>query len=154
MKFWFNNICPIMKRSLLIALNSVILLWVVAQTSSAQLKSAMNGNLLTLNGHPIHVNMLPLNSRGVLAWMEGDPASKPHKPLPFRVYLRRAGAVIRYGASDDTRAVYSAQLHDILPVARLGDELVLELAGTQAGQQVIHVLKLHSFNWLLPEDNC
>ncbi len=128
--------------------------YILTQTGVAQPKAASYGYSLTLNGHALMVSAVSLNSQGVLAWVDGNPATKQSKPLPFRVYLRRAGAVVRCRMSDETQAVYSAQLHDILPVARPGDELVLELAATDAKPSVSRVINVINYDWLFPGDNC
>ncbi len=128
----------------------LMLLW-VAKTASAQPEPVIYCNPLTINGHPLNYDTFSLNSRGVLAVVEA--ASQRHKPVSFRVYLRRAGAIVRQGASNETRDVYSAQLDELLPFARFGDELVIE--PTQAtNQQIRRVIKLKSFNWLVLNDNC
>jgi len=119
-------------------------------------------NPITLNGHPLNIESFTMYTRGVLAVVHGDPASANHKPLPFRVYLRRAGTIIRQGASNDTHDVYSVQLQELMPVARAGDELVIDLAGdakAQAGgRRTQQVIRLKPFDplisWFRRNDNC
>lgn len=120
----------------------------LAQSGRAQSGTAVYSIALTLNGHPLNYDTFWVSTRGVLAVVEGNPASRSHKSLPFRVYLRRAGATIRQGASNQTRDVYSVQLDELLPTARFGDELIIESAQPASQQPVRRVIKLREFNWI------
>ncbi|WP_375446536.1 hypothetical protein [uncultured Fibrella sp.] len=117
---------------------------------------------LTLNGHQVYdYNTIWLTKQGVLAFVEGNPQSKEHKPLLFRVALRRAGNVVKQWPSNETEGLYSVQLEDLWSAARLGDELIVEPVNALAPQSVENpgrrVIKLQGFNWLshcLPVDKC
>lgn len=123
-----------------------LLLW-VAKPTSAQHNATFYHNPVTVNGHLVNQETMNLDSRGVLAMIDGDPASRQAKPVPFRVYLRRAGAVVRRGLLSETNAVYSVQLAELLPFAHIGDELVVEWV-RQANKMGKRTIKLKSFNWL------
>jgi hypothetical protein len=103
-------------------------------------------NTLTLNGHAFDHLVLPINSRGVLAVVTGDPRSNAHKPVAFRVYLRRAGTIVEMGASNDKQAVYSAQLAELLAIARGDDELIIEPVSAP-GKRIINILNILTINW-------
>lgn len=134
---------------------------------SAQPKRDFVFNPITLNGHALSVAGVALNSRGVLAMIEGDPLramfnvpswrptceAKPvQQPMPFRVVLRRAGAVVKQWPAIDIKPNYSVQLDDIWPVAQPGDELIFEptRAMDELAKRIIQVMPI---NWL-PADGC
>lgn len=123
-----------------------LLLW-VAKPALAQQNTTFYYNPVTVNGRLVNQETMNLDSRGVLAMVDGDPASRQAKPVPFRVYLRRAGAVVRRGLSSETNAVYSVQLAELLPFAHIGDELVVEWV-RQTNKTGKRAIKLKSFNWL------
>ncbi|MEZ0541317.1 hypothetical protein [Fibrella arboris] len=118
-------------------------------------------NALVLNGHRVDYSTFWLNKTGVLAIVTGDPQSANHKPVAFRVSLRRAGTVVRQWPANQTETVYSLQVDEIWPNAQLGDELIVEPANCPAdgstGCRGKQVLKMQGFNWLshcLPADKC
>lgn len=137
-----------MPNRISILITGIAGLLLLAQAGPARSLPDICGNPLTVNGQPFNYDTFPVNSWGVLALVEGDPASKHAKPMPFRVYLRRAGTVVRRGASDETREVYSVQLAEVLSAARLGDELVVEPAGPSANPRAKRVIRLTWFNYL------
>ena len=123
-----------------------LLIW-AAQPASAQNKNTFYHTLVTVNGHPIDQESLDLNNRGVLALIDGVPGSREVRPMPFRAYLRRAGAVVRKGPSSATNAVYSVQLAELLPLAHIGDELVVEWV-RQTDKIIRRTIRLKSVNWV------
>ena len=124
------------------------LLLLATQLILAQQRPDFYSNSLTINGYPLYHDTLSLDSQGVLAIVDGDPASQRHKPVSFRAWLRRAGVIVRQGASSETRVVYSVQLNELLSFARFGDELIVEPA-QPSNQRGRRVFKLRSFNWLV-----
>lgn len=143
-----------MKNKLIVL--SVLLL--AATIVSTQLGPNVYSNPLTINGHPLNNDTLSPDSRGVLAVVDGDPASQRHKPVSFRVWLRRAGVIVRLGASSETRVVQSVQLAKLLRFAQFGDELIVEPAqpGNQRGRRVIKVRSSNNWliSWLTMNDKC
>ncbi|RYF63601.1 MAG: hypothetical protein EOO39_28230 [Cytophagaceae bacterium] len=117
---------------------------------------------LTLNGHHVYdYNTIWLTKQGVLAFVEGNPQSKDHKPVLFRVALRRAGNVVKQWPSNEKEGLYSVQLEDLWSAAQLGDELIVEPFDPVKQQPIDHsgkrVIQLRGFNWLshcLPADKC
>ncbi|MCX6216658.1 hypothetical protein [Spirosoma sp.] len=81
---------------------------------------------VTMNGYAILYDALPMYSRGVLAFVEGNPRSSKHKPMLFQVTLRRAGTTVQQWPDKRLKGVYSVQLDEIWPAVQLGDELVVE----------------------------
>lgn len=99
-----------------------------------------------LNGQSMISATLPLGSRGVVGLVTGDPCSAAHKPTAFRAYLRRAGTVIQQGASNENQTVFFVRLDDLMPHARLNDELVIEPASV-GSQQVIRIMNMEPIDW-------
>lgn len=79
-----------------------------------------------------------------------DPEPSKHKPVLFRVSLRRGGTVLRQWPTNPKEHVYSVQLDDVWRYARLGDELVVEPLTSATLQPVVNqgkrVLKLEKLN--------
>jgi hypothetical protein len=123
-----------------------LLFW-VAKPALAQQNSTFYYNPVTINGHLLVQETIDLTNRGVLAMVDGDPASRQAKPVAFRVYLQRNGGVVRKGPSSKINEVYSVQLADLLPFAHIGDELVVEPV-RQTSKITRRIIKLKSFNWL------
>lgn len=121
--------------------------------SRADERPTFHRNPFTLNGQPLfNYDAFSLNSRGVLALVEGNPASAQCKPVRFRAYLRRAGVVVQRGPSEPILAGYSVQLHEVLRYALPGDELVIDPVDP-AHEQAKRVILLKAFAWLLPKPN-
>lgn len=125
----------------------------IVQTGKAKDGQRVYCDPLTVNGHFIDMSTFSLYTRGVLALVDGDPQSPTHKSRQFRVTLRRGQSTVRQWPANDNEAVYSFQLDDIEPVARLGDELVIEPVTSSPGQRLTYnrgkiVVKLKPVNWL------
>ena len=133
--------------SVLSAVVFVLSLLCSAKPIQVQLSPSYYVNPLTLNGESLNYGTFSLNSRGVMTVIEGDLVSEKPKPMPFRVHLQRAGVIVRKGASDETREVYSVQLGELLPFAQFGDELVITPV-RPTDQWAKRVIRLQSFNWL------
>lgn len=135
--------------------------------ASAQPKRDQVFNPITLNGNALSVAGVALNSRGVVAMIEGDPlramfnvpnwrptceARPAPQPMPFRVVLRRAGAVVKQWPANEIKPNYSVQLDAIWLVAQPGDELLFEptRAMDELAKRIIQVMPI---NWL-PADGC
>ncbi|HEY0109363.1 MAG TPA: hypothetical protein VGB67_07010 [Fibrella sp.] len=136
-------------------------LFLAAGRSSAHDKPDFYANSLTLNGHLLDHNTFWLNKHGVLALVEGDPQSPKHKPVLFRVSLRRSGKVVKQWPANQTDGMYSLQLDELWLDARLGDELIVEPVDASKSQSTEspgkRVIQLRGPNWLghcLPRDNC
>ncbi|MEZ0484640.1 hypothetical protein [Fibrella aquatica] len=150
-----------MKNSIKLSLLLCTLLLLAGQ-SQAHDTPKYTAMELTLNGHHVYdYNTIWLTKQGVLAFVEGNPQSKNHKPVLFRVALRRAGKVVKQWPANETEGLYSVQLEELWPSARLGDELIVETFDPATPQPIDHpgrrVVPLRGFNWLshcLPVDKC
>lgn len=136
----------------------VCLLAAVSFSGNSEETPTVYHDAVTVNGQSIDYNTLPMYSRGVLAFVEGRPASPDRKPMLFRVTLRRAGvAVQQWPAAGRVEGVYSVQLNEIWPLAHLGDELVVEPVGNSIHQETYsrgkRVFRLIMMDWLLL-NNC
>ncbi|WP_460969272.1 hypothetical protein [Spirosoma migulaei] len=122
----------------------------VAHRDEPAKKVNFYGNPLTLNGKPLNYSSFSMSSRGILAVVEGDPGSKDATKVPFRVYLKRAGAVVTPYGSDNTQPVYyEIEMAAVLALARPGDDLVIE--PTRKPDLVAkRVIKLRPLNTCLP----
>lgn len=161
MRFWFSK-SKLGERAMKTTVHrislAVAILLVGNRVGWAQ--ANFYGNTLTLNGHPMSITIFGMNSRGVLALVEGDPRMLPRrKPIPFRVLLRRAGTVVRQWPANNTGSVYSLELDNLWPVARFGDELVIESGVDPTDKpaepvlrRVIRLTQINLFGWLA--DGC
>ncbi|GAB2540018.1 hypothetical protein [Spirosoma aerophilum] len=104
----------------------ICLLLAAAPSGNTKNKPNVSDYAVTMNGHPIQYDALPMYSRGVLAFVAGDPQSTRHKPMLFRASLRRSGAAIQQWPDKGAKGIYSVQLDEIWPSVQLGDELVIE----------------------------
>lgn len=137
-------------------LNLVVLITLLLNSKSVQAHEKRNfyGNPLTLNGKPLNYTSFSLSSRGMLAVVDGDPESKEATKIPFRIYLKRAGAVVSPSVSDNTQPVYyDIDVSAVLALARPGDDLVIEPVRKTdlAAKRVIKLKPLNSClppNWL------
>jgi hypothetical protein len=108
------------------------------------------GNPLMLDGKPLNYTTFSMSSRGMLAVVEGDPESKETTKVPFRVYLRRQGAVITPNGSGNSQSVYyEMEMTAVLALARPGDDLVIEPA-RKTDAVAKRVIKLRPLNTCLP----
>ncbi len=127
-------------------------LFLLSPRSIAHDKPDVYATTLTLNGHLLDQNTLWLNRHGVVALVEGAPQSPKHKPVLFRVLLRRAGKVVKQWPESQTEGMYSVQLDELWLDARLGDELIVEPFDASNPQSVDspgkRVIQLRGPNWL------
>ena len=168
MKYWCNEFSTINKEAMkYITLLAICTLSLFKLSVHAQPKRDFVFNPITLNGHALSVAGVALNSRGILAMIEGDPLralfnvpnwratceTKPqHQPMSFRVLLRRDGAVVKQWPADEAKPGYSVQLDELWPFAQPGDELIFEptRAMDELAKRIIQVMPI---NWL-PADGC
>lgn len=130
----------------------ISLLLSVAPSGNTKDKSNVYDNAVTMNGHPIHYDALPMYSQGVLAFVAGDPQSPKHKSMLFRATLRRGGSAVQQWPEKGTKGIYSVQLDEIWPSVQLGDELVIEpVYGTnevyKPGKRVFKLGIINLFTW-------
>ena len=83
-------------------------------------------NPLTVNDKPLDYTTFGLYSNGVLAVVKGSPALPNAEKIPFRVYLRRDGAIVNNPQCNSSQQVFSIKLPEILKGAKLGDQLIIE----------------------------
>jgi len=84
------------------------------------------------------------------SWLRGEVADEQalkHKLVPFRVSLRRNGALVKQWPANAEETVESIQLKEIWPSARIGDELIVEPTGgsqsvENSGRRVIQLKKV------------
>lgn len=109
---------------------------------------------LTLNGQLFDYANFNLLSFGTLTMLQGDPMSKNAKPVPFRIYLRRAGVVQTDGLTHYDREYLNITVQTILAKAKLGDELIIEPAHKSDGSER-RIIPLKMFSWLrIVGDGC
>lgn len=102
----------------------------VAVLTFTQIKAEEPGsfycNPLILNTKPLDYQSFTIQSRGLLAMVEGNPNDAKAVRIPFRAYLMRNGQVIFSGHSQMLREVLEVNLSAILAFALAGDELIIE----------------------------
>jgi hypothetical protein len=130
----------------------ICLLIAAAPFGNTKDKPDVYANAVTMNGHPIHYDALPMYSRGVLAFVAGDPQSPKHKPMLFQVTLRRGGMAVQQWPDKRLKGVYSVQLDEIWPLVKLGDELVVEPVYSanemyKPGKRVFKLGMINLFTW-------
>lgn len=89
-------------------------------------KKAFSSNPLTVNGLSLDYTLFSIYSRGKLAVVEGNPEAPNATRIPFRVYLKRSGVIIRPEKPQLCQDMTEVDLKDVLTRARVGDELVIE----------------------------
>ena len=126
----------------------------IARQLDGNKKENVYCNPLTLNGRPLDYDSFNLMSRGTLALVQGNPASKNATPIPFRIYVRRAGVALTQGAANYDREFISITIQTVLALARPGDELVVEPV-RKSDKIARCVIKLKNVNWfMLAQDRC
>lgn len=80
-------------------------------------------NPLLLDGKPLDYTKFSLDRKGKLAVVEGDPESPNTTKIPFRVYLRREGAVL--GQGENGPEVSEIEVSEILMFAQPDDYLII-----------------------------
>lgn len=104
------------------------------------------GRSITVDGYVIADDAVMINSRGVLALVEGNPRTDDHKTVPFRLLLKRDGMIIRRWPATDEPTTYSIRLDELWPVARPGDQLLVK--PTCGAEQPIRIIRVQTINWL------
>jgi hypothetical protein len=127
------------------ALLAVALSGSMMQPAVAHTMAPLYDDPVTLNGHPVDYFTFSLHTRGVIGLREDNRVSEQQRPIPFRLYLRRKGAIIRQASSTEAGDTYAVQLDTIMPYARYGDELVL-VPTRPADLRSKRTIKLNSSN--------
>ncbi len=83
-------------------------------------------NPLIVNDKPLDYTMFGIYSKGVLAVVKGNLDMPNAEKIPFRVYLRRDGAIVNNPQCNSSQQVFSIKLSEILKGAKLGDHLIIE----------------------------
>lgn len=112
-----------------------------------------SSNPLVLDGNSLDYNFFSIFSKGRLAVVSGDPASKEAVKIPFRIYLRRNGSIIQKGAFDNIRQYYDVDIATVLALAQHGDELVVDPV-YKSDWVARRVLRVKSMFWLFPTPGC
>lgn len=131
-------------RFVLASLTVILSVWMI-QPAFARPTAAFYDDPVTLNGHPVDYFTFSLHTRGVIGLRESYMVSELQRPIPFKLCLRRNGAIIRQVGSNETADVYAVKLDDIMPFARYGDELVL-MPVRPTDQRSKRVIKLNAYN--------
>lgn len=132
---------------------ALILASFLVQPATAQLQANLYWNPVTVNGHPIDAGAFSINTRGVLALVDGDLRSTNHKQVPFRVFIRRSGKIVKQWPAGNASDHYALQLQTLMPFVRFGDELVLEPVGVDGkwSRRIIRVALMNWINWFTGE---
>lgn len=112
-----------------------------------------SSNPLVLDGNSLDYNFFSIFSKGRLAVVSGDPASKEAVKIPFRIYLRRNGSIIQKGAFDNIRQYYDVDIATVLALAQHGDELVVDPV-YKSDWVARRVLRVKSMFWLFLTPGC
>jgi hypothetical protein len=116
------------------------------------LEGNFHSNPLLLNGHPVEYKLLSTVNRGMITLVKGNPESADATPVPFLIYLKRAGKVINPDSQAGRHPVMRYELADILRYAKVGDEIVVNPASKEdaVGKRIIPVTYLQvgpQFKW-------
>ncbi|MDB5242400.1 MAG: hypothetical protein JWP57_3025 [Spirosoma sp.] len=122
----------------------ILLVWII-QPAIARPTAAFYDDPVTLNGLPVDYFTFSLHTRGVIGLRESNMVTEHQRHIPFQLYLRRNGTIIRQIGSNETVEVYAVKLDDIMPFARYGDELVL-MPVRPSDQRSKRVIKLAAYN--------
>lgn len=81
-------------------------------------------NCLILNTSPMDIAFFSSKSWGILSVVRGKPGSGSETPLPFRIYIRRNGAIIHNPLYENP--LYEVSISRVLAVAKPGDQLIID----------------------------
>lgn len=129
----------------LFGLTAIVLISCMIQPAIAHTTATVYDDPVTLNGRPVDYFTFSLHTRGFIGLRESNMVSERQRPIPFRLYLQRKGAIVRQIGSSETGDAYVVPLDAIMPFARYGDELVL-MPVRSADIASKRVIKLNSYN--------
>ena len=99
-------------------------------------------NPLLIDGQPLDYSKFSMQSKGELTIVKGSPVIGLSIQIPFYVYLRRNGVMIKLPGEDVSKSKYEKiEISTILKLAKPGDQLILEPAN-QKDWLAKRVLKL------------
>jgi hypothetical protein len=90
------------------------------------------GNPLRLDGLPLEYSTFKIKSKGELTVLKGDAATGKAIQIPFYIYLRRNGAMVKLPGEDLLKLQYlKVEISTILKLAVPGDQLIVEPANKE-----------------------
>lgn len=99
-------------------------------------------NPILLNGKALDYNTFSLQSQGVLTLIKGVGNTTKIVRIPFHVYLRRNGTILKLHGDDASKPKYlELEILTILKYAKPGDVLIIEPANEE-DWQAKRILKL------------
>lgn len=117
----------------------------ISQPVTSRPTSVLYDDPVTLNGQPVDYFTFSLHTRGFIGLRESNMVSEQRRPIPFRLYLQRKGAIVRQVGSSEAGNMHTVQLDAVMPFARYGDELVL-IPVRPTDIRSKRVIKLTSYN--------
>lgn len=134
-------------RFTLALLTGILSVWII-QPATSYPTAMLYDDPVTLNGHPVDYFTFSLHTRGFIGLRESNMVSEHQRPIPFRLYLQRKGAIVRQVGSSEAGNVHTVQLDAVMPFARYGDELVL-MPVRPTDIRSKRVIKLTSYNFFV-----
>jgi hypothetical protein len=98
-------------------------------------------NPLVLNGKPLDYGGFSRQSKGELTLIKGAPFTALNTQIPFYVYLRRNGVLIKLPGEALSGKRLKIEISTILKFSKTGDELIIEPANAD-DWQAKRILKL------------
>jgi hypothetical protein len=110
-------------------------------------------NALLVNERVITSSEMASTSMGKLSFLSVNPGAKCGEKIAFFAYLRRQGKIVNADWYSHNRAVKEIEISEILKLARVGDELVIDPVTKRNGatQQSIYLKQGNlpvQFQWL------
>lgn len=128
-----------------IALLTLLLAGRMIRPADAHSAAPLYDDAVTLNGRPVDYFTFSLHTRGSIGLRESNLVSEHQRSVPFRLYLRRKGTIVRQVRSAETGDNFAVPLDTVMPFARYGDELVLEPIRS-ADMRSKRTIRLNSLN--------
>ncbi len=85
--------------------------------------TSIYANPLLLNGQPLDYASFSIKSKGVLTVMKGKPTSPEAVIIPFRLYLRRNGAIV-YEKKSSSKLT-QVEVSEVLALSQVGDQIII-----------------------------
>jgi hypothetical protein len=90
------------------------------------------GNPLRMDGQPLEYSTFKIKSKGELTVIKGDAVTGQTIQIPFYIYLRRNGTMVKLPGEDLLKSKHmKIEMSTILELAEPGDRLIVEPANKE-----------------------
>jgi hypothetical protein len=90
------------------------------------------GNPLLINGQPLEYSTFKITSKGELTVIKGTAVTGQTIQIPFYIYLRRNGAMVKLPGEDLLKSKHmKIEMSTVLKLAEPGDQLIVQPANKE-----------------------